>query len=97
MSSEKSAKVFNAVVSSKIGVTTREIQEGTGLSYPTIIKWLEVLNVQGLLKYRQVGRSKLWFASETLDDMDEEDVSRLLKLKRLSIELKGSSAAEEEK
>ncbi|MEW6222458.1 MAG: hypothetical protein AB1476_03985 [Candidatus Hadarchaeota archaeon] len=97
MSSEKSAKVFNAVVSSKIGVTTREIQEGTGLSYPTVIKWLEVLNVQGLLRYRQVGRSKLWFASETLEDMDEEDVNRLLKLKKLSIELKGASVGSKEK
>jgi DNA-binding transcriptional ArsR family regulator len=77
------------------GMTASEIQAASKLSYPTVIKWLEVLYAQGLVDYRQVGRSKLWFPRGMLQGMDEIDIERLLKLRRLGKELTGPQKVEQ--
>jgi len=77
------------------GMTANEIQTASKLSYPTVIKWLEVLYAQGLVDYRQVGRSKLWFPRGVLQGMDEIDIERLLKLRRLGKELTGPQKVEQ--
>ncbi len=71
-------KILNALKSSSMGLTTTELQSKTGLSYPTMLKWLEVLRVEGLADYRTIGKSRLWFASETLKSMEKPLLNKLL-------------------
>ena len=40
-----------------------KITRGTSRSRATVLKYLEILNVKGVLDYKFVGRSKLWFLS----------------------------------
>lgn len=41
-----------------------KITRGTSRSRATVLKYLEILNVKGIINYRFVGRSKLWSLSE---------------------------------
>ena len=84
MANGNRVKVLNAIRESSEGATTSELQASTGLSYPTLLKWLEVLNVEGLTRYRKVGKSHLWFASEVIDRLSEKEIDRMLKLRKLA-------------
>lgn len=42
-----------------------KITQGTSRSRATVLKYLDILNVKGILEYRFVGRSKLWSLSKT--------------------------------
>lgn len=77
------------------GMTANDIKTASKLSYPTVIKWLEVLYAQGMVDFRQVGKSKLWFPRGVLQGMDEVDIDRLLKLRRLGKELTGPQKFEQ--
>lgn len=46
-----------------------KITRGTGRSRATVLKYLEILNAKGVLDYRFVGRSKLWFLSSMKEDV----------------------------
>jgi len=76
-------------------MTANDIKTASKLSYPTVIKWLEVLYAQGMVDFRQVGKSKLWFPRGVLQGMDEVDIDRLLKLRRLGKELTGPQKFEQ--
>ncbi|WP_414469730.1 GAF domain-containing protein [Methanobacterium sp. ACI-7] len=70
-----------------------KITRGTGRSRATVLKYLDILHAKGILSYKFVGRSKLWYLSqdkgiagdiiveskETLEDSDElvSSVSKL--------------------
>jgi len=95
MPSNNRVKVLNVVRTSPSAIKTGEVKDATGLSYPTVIKWLEVLRAEGLVRYRTVGKSMRWFASEVIDGLSEEEIDRMVKLRKLGRTLGGQRAQEE--
>ncbi len=45
-----------------------KITRGTGRSRATVLKYLEILHVKGILSYKFVGRSKLWLLKEAPEE-----------------------------
>ena len=95
MPSENRVKVLNAIRSSNDGIAAGKIKAATGLSYPTVIKWLELLRAEGRVRYRTVGKYMRWFASEVVDGLSEEEIDRMVKLGKLGRALGGQRAREE--
>lgn len=48
-----------------------KITRGTSRSRATVLKYLEILHVKGILSYKFVGRSKLWFLKQSLHKKPE--------------------------
>lgn len=91
-------QVLNVLRNSPEGLTTGEIKRLTDLSYPTTLKWLEVLSAEGAVSYRTVGRSKLWYASEPGIDSFSKLRAMSLMMVNLSKAIEMSTGeAEEEK
>ncbi len=78
MGMDNREKILDALKKSSMGLTTTEIQKTVNVSYPTLIKWLEVLRVEGLIDYRAIGKSRLWFASEKIRGLEKPLLDKLL-------------------
>ena len=48
-----------------------KITRGTSRSRATVLKYLEILHVKGVLSYKFVGRSKLWFLKQSFKEKPE--------------------------
>ncbi len=48
-----------------------KITRGTSRSRATVLKYLEILHAKGILSYKFVGRSKLWFLKQSLQEKPE--------------------------
>ncbi|HEX3013551.1 MAG TPA: GAF domain-containing protein, partial [Methanobacterium sp.] len=48
-----------------------KITRGTSRSRATVLKYLEILHAKGILSYKFVGRSKLWFLKQSIHEKPE--------------------------
>lgn len=48
-----------------------KITRGTSRSRATVLKYLEILHAKGILSYKFVGRSKLWFLKQSIPEKPE--------------------------
>lgn len=75
-------KIIDLLKISPMGASNTELSKATGLSRPTLIKYLGIMKVQGMVDYRNVGMAKLWYLPreiEITDLIENKDVINVLK------------------
>jgi len=75
-------EIIDLLKKSRMGASNTEISSATGLSRPTIIKYLGIMKVQGMVDYRNVGMAKLWYLPleiELSDLLEEKEIMSVLK------------------
>ncbi len=67
------------------GATGSEIAKYLGMNRVTVAKYLEVLRAEGLIDYKQVGRTKIWYLNEDIATVEvlkgRKDILKVLKRK----------------
>ncbi len=67
------------------GATGSEIAKHLGMNRVTVAKYLEVLRAEGLIDYKQVGRTKIWYLNEDIATVEvlkgRKDILKVLKRK----------------
>jgi hypothetical protein len=69
-----------------------KITRGTSRSRATVLKYLDILHAKGILSYKFVGRSKLWYLSPDTGDEVETIIETTEKGPENSIELASAAA-----
>jgi len=59
-------RIINFLKQSTHGATGSEIAKFLGLNRVTVSKYLDVLRAEGLIDYKQIGRTKIWFLNEDI-------------------------------
>lgn len=74
--------IVNLLKDSPMGASSTEIAQKLSASRPTLIKYLGIMKVQGIVDYKKVGMAKVWFLPREVEYSDllgEKDIISVLK------------------
>ena len=77
------AQILNVLKSSPSGLQMEELAEKVGLTRHTVAKYLEILQAEGKIHYRKVGRSKIWkdiFTAANIRLLKVDDLEDILQI-----------------
>ena len=77
------AQILNVLKSSPSGLQMEELAEKVGLTRHTVAKYLEILQAEGKIHYRKVGRSKIWkdiFTAANIRLLKMDDLEDILRV-----------------
>ena len=57
-------KILKEIKENKLGISTTELASKLKIERHTLTKYLEVLKTEGLIDYKKIGMSKLWYKVE---------------------------------
>lgn len=75
-------RIIDLLQKSHMGASSTEIANELAISRPTLIKYLGIMKVQGLVNYRNIGMAKVWYLPkevELSDLVEDKDVISVLK------------------
>ena len=82
LNDEHQDRIIKFLKISPMGASSTEISKAINLSRPTLIKYLGIMKVQGIVDYKNIGMAKLWYLPRELELPDllrGKDVLSVLK------------------
>ncbi|MFH1789078.1 MAG: hypothetical protein ABH834_06835 [Candidatus Altiarchaeota archaeon] len=82
LNDEHQDNIIEFLQKTTMGASSTEIAKAAGISRPTLIKYLGIMKVQGIVDYKKIGMAKLWYLPRELelpDLLKDKDILSVLK------------------